>query len=201
MPATAVCVRPEALELLAMKGGDAVTPERPGEAVINQWGKDPPEEGPSHLGSWRPPPGETRPAKRRDNVSREASKSAVRSIKRSLPRRDCHPGNRARRSRAQTYRAKATEGVKSLGAQYQRTSRRRGRGMWTRLVRELERPSRAWRGVSRARNGVRISQKRNRDSARRASDGVEVPVMAVQHNAAGGKDPCFVRASHAGKRG
>src|SRR2546426_2343337 len=69
MPATAVCVRPEALELLAMKGGDAVTPEGLGEAVINQWGKIPPEEGPSHFGSWRPPPGETRPAKRRDELS------------------------------------------------------------------------------------------------------------------------------------
>jgi len=31
--------------------------------------------------------------------------------------------------------------------------------------------------------------------------GVIVPRMAVQENAAGGKDPCFVYASHAGKRG
>ena len=73
--------------------------------------------------------------------------------------------------------------------------------MWTRLTRELERPSRARGGTSRAGARARISHKRSRDSARRASEGVVVPSMAVQENAAGGKDPCFVYVSEAGKRG
>ena len=37
--------------------------------------------------------------------------------------------------------AKAMEGVKSLEMQRRRTSRRRGSGMWTRLLVKLERPS------------------------------------------------------------
>lgn len=170
--------------------------------MINQRGKIPPEDGPSHFGSWRPPPGETRvgEAPRRTLTRREASPQSAASSKacRAVTvTRETGP----RRSRAQTYRAKATDGIKNLDAQCPRTSRRRGRGMWTGLIRELERPSRARPRSSRTGNGARISRTRSRCSARRASDGVVVPKMAVQDNAAGGKDPCFVHVSGAGKRG
>jgi hypothetical protein len=42
---------------------------------------------------------------------------------------------------------------------------------------------------------------RNRSSVRRESEGVTVPSMAAYENAVGGKDPYFVRAFGAGKRG
>ncbi len=72
--------------------------------------------------------------------------------------------------------------------------------MWTRLTRELERPSRARCGTSRIGGRARISHSAKSCSARRESEGVVVPLMAVQQNAAGGKGPCFVCASEAGKR-
>ncbi len=170
--------------------------------MISQRGKIPPEEGPSHFGSQAAaargdPTGE---APRRTLTRREASPQSAASRKacRAVTvTRETGP----RRSRAQTDRAKATDGTKSLDAQCPRTSRRRGRGMWTGLIRELERPSRARRRSSRVGDGARISRTRSRCSARRASDGVVVPRMAVQDNAVGGKDPCFVHVSVAGKRG
>jgi len=73
--------------------------------------------------------------------------------------------------------------------------------MRIRLIGELERPTRARRETSRAGSRVRISTKAKSCSARRESEGVVVPRMAVQEKAAGGKDPCFVSASDAGKRG
>jgi hypothetical protein len=170
--------------------------------VISQRGKIPPEEGPSHFGSWAAAArGDLAGGAPPTNSHLEGSKSAVRSITQSLPRRHCHPGNRPRRSRAQTCRAKATDGTETLDAQCPGTSRRRGRGMWTGLVREVERPSRARSRSSRTGNGDRISTTRSRGSARRASDGVVVLRKAVQDNTAGGKDPCFVYVSGAGKRG
>lgn len=66
--------------------------------------------------------------------------------------------------------------------------------MWTRLVTELERPSRTWRLRAVVSVGDRISRKRNRFSVRRESEGVVVPLMAVHDNAVGGKDPYFVHA-------
>ena len=66
--------------------------------------------------------------------------------------------------------------------------------MRTRLVTELERPSRTWRLRAGASDGDRISRKRNRFSVRRESEGVVVPLMTAHDNAVGGKDPYFVYA-------
>lgn len=74
--------------------------------------------------------------------------------------------------------------------------------MWTRSIVESERPYRARGRMSRPRNRRPYKRKaRNRCSARRESEGVVVPEMAVHENAVGGKGPCFVRAFAAGKRG
>jgi len=74
--------------------------------------------------------------------------------------------------------------------------------MGTGSIGELESPSRARWWASHAGARARISQMGEvGDSARRVSEGVVVPMMAVQENAAGGKGPCFVYAFDAGKRG
>ena len=64
----------------------------------------------------------------------------VRSIKRSLPRREELPRKGPTGSRARCPAAKATEGAKSLEVQHRRTPRRRGRGTVGQPVWEQERP-------------------------------------------------------------
>ena len=66
--------------------------------------------------------------------------------------------------------------------------------MTRRLARELERPSRTPSLTSAVGARDRISATRSRFSVRRESEGAELPLMAVQHNAVGGKGPYFVYA-------
>jgi hypothetical protein len=66
--------------------------------------------------------------------------SPVRSMKRSLPRRQTFPRKGPTGSRAQGTRAKAMEGVKNLGTQPRRILRRRGRGTVRQPSWEQERP-------------------------------------------------------------
>ena len=101
-----------------------------------------PEEGPSHLCS--------SPSARRETWASEygvtpsaqvgGCKPPVRSIKRSLPRRELFPRKGSTGSRAWCTRAKATEGVKPLDEQPPRTRRRRERGTVAQRSWEQERP-------------------------------------------------------------
>ena len=183
------------------KGGHAVAPKRSGEAVINQQGEDLPKEGPSHLGSSAAAFGGIRASKRRrQTLFKEGRKSAVRSIKRNLPRRHCRPGNRSKEEPSPDRQGEGHGSAKRLDEQRPRTSRRRGSGMWTRLITELERPSRAhWRrAASGRRTHIKPSAK-----LRFCSTGVgwgHSTNDGLQENAAGGKDPCFVPAPHADTR-
>ena len=87
-----------------------------------------PKEEPSHLCSSPPAFGETWASKRGVEPSNLGGcKPAVRSMKRSLPRRDLPPKG-STGSRAPGAEAKAMEGMKSLEQQSRRTQRRRGRG-------------------------------------------------------------------------
>jgi hypothetical protein len=67
-------------------------------------------------------------------------KPPVRSMKRSLPRREWLPLRGPTGSRARTCRAKAREGVKRLAMQHRRTLRRKGRGTVAQPSWEQERP-------------------------------------------------------------
>jgi hypothetical protein len=158
------------------------------EVTSNQQGQDLHKEGPSHLDSWRPPPGETRPAKRRDNGRRGRR---VRSPQR-MRSESCRVvmwtpallGQGGAEPRPVW--AKAMEGVKSLDWQRRRTSRRRGSGMWTRLLVKLERPSRArpWSSHSR-----RLGSYKPRGEVGRCSEGV-----------GGGRSTADGRARQRGRR-
>ena len=75
-----------------------------------------PKEGPSHLRSSPPAFGETWASKRGVKPSLGGCNPPVRSIKRSLPRREPCPKGRTG-SRAWIYWAKAMEGVKCLEMQ------------------------------------------------------------------------------------
>jgi hypothetical protein len=88
-----------------------------------------PKEEPSHLCSSPPAFGETWASKRGVKPSLGGCKPAVRSMKRSLPRRnDFLPAREPTGSRVPTPRTKAMEGVKRLERQPRRTQRRTGRG-------------------------------------------------------------------------
>lgn len=161
------------------------------EAVSDQRGKDPPGEGPSHPGSKWPPPGETRPAKRHVEASKggEQVRGPQRQVK---PAASSAVTGKPEQGGAEPRQIGRRPGKasKSLEVQRRRTSRRRGRGTWTRSLGELERPYRARRRRAAVGAGGRISaQTRSRSSARRESEGVVVPLMAVHENAAGGKAP------------
>jgi hypothetical protein len=84
-----------------------------------------------------------RPGRRSAGSSPHASggcKPAVRSMKRSLPRRNSLLRKEPTGSRALEKRAKAREGVKRLEMQPRRTQRRRGRGTLVQPSWEQERP-------------------------------------------------------------
>lgn len=99
-----------------------------------------PKEGPRHLCSSPPAFGEIWASKRGVEPSRGGCKSSVRSMKRSLPRREIFPRERATGSRASCPWAKATEGVKSVDEQPRGTRRRRGRGTMRQPSWEQKRP-------------------------------------------------------------
>ena len=93
-----------------------------------------------HLCSSLPAFGETRASKRRVEPSLGGCNLPVRSMKRSLPRREDFPRKGPTGSRARWPWAKAREGVKSLEGQPRRTPRRMGRGTVAPSVWEQERP-------------------------------------------------------------
>ncbi len=51
-----------------------------------------------------------------------------------------------------------------------------------------------------SRQGDSYKPRVKSSAAQRESEGVEIPLMAVQENAAGGRDPCFGRVGSGGKR-
>jgi hypothetical protein len=99
-----------------------------------------PKEAPRHLCSSPPAFGETRASKRGVEPSLGGCKPPVRSIKRSLPRRQENLLREPTGSRARACWAKAMEGVKHLGMQHRRTLRRKGRGTVAQSSWEQERP-------------------------------------------------------------
>jgi hypothetical protein len=99
-----------------------------------------PKEAPRHLCSSPPAFGETWASKRGVEPSSGGCNSPVRSMKRSLPRRETFPRKGPTGSRARGMRAKAMEGVENLEAQPPRTLRRRGRGMVRQPSWKQERP-------------------------------------------------------------
>jgi hypothetical protein len=98
-----------------------------------------PKEGPSRLCSSPPASGEIRASKRGVRLSLGGCKPPVRSMKRSLPRREPSPKGRTG-SRARNCRAKAMEGVKRLEMQPRGTPRRMGHGTVGQPSWEQERP-------------------------------------------------------------
>jgi len=99
-----------------------------------------PKEEPSHLRSSPPTFGETWASKRGVEPSSGGCKPAVRSMKRSLPRRKSWLRMESTGSRVACDQTKATEGVKRLGMQPRRTQRRRGRGTLAQPSWKQERP-------------------------------------------------------------
>ena len=161
------------------------------QAVGSQRGKDPPEEGPGHLGSWQPPVGEIRVAKRCD----KGPLGVEQACGLRLPRRHVPPeriGVKEEPSLANTGEGHGRR--EDPGERRRRTSRR---------TRKLN-ASKVTHGNGEARPGPHSNErleevgvpykltKRSRGPAGRESGGVIVPAMAVQQNAAGGKDPYLV---------
>jgi len=107
--------------------------------MTSRW-KSGQREVPRHLCSSPPAFGETWASKRGVKPSLGGCNSPVRSMKRSLPRRQTFPRKGPTGSRARGKRAKAMEGVKHLDQQPRGTLRRRGRGMVRQPSGEQERP-------------------------------------------------------------
>ena len=133
-------------------------------------------------------------------------KPAVRSMKRSLPRRDLPSVRRPTGSRVSGAQTKAREGVKSLEQQPRRTQRRRGRGTLAQPSWEQERAVSAPAvrpmgchlvgGLGASSPISRVTVKWAR--AERQSERRIVPLK--RGNARGGKAPHLVCASGGGKR-
>ena len=87
-----------------------------------------PKEVPRHLRSSPPASGETWASKRGVEPSSGGCKPAVRSMKRSLPRRNSLLRKEPTGGRVREGETKAKDGVKSLERQPRRTQRRKGRG-------------------------------------------------------------------------
>jgi len=135
-------------------------------------------------------------------------KPAVRSMKRSLPRRKFCLRKEPTGSRAWCDWAKAREGVKSLGVQPRRTRRRRGRGTVGQPSWEQERPvsapavrplgchPRGGLGAMSPISGVPAKWVR----AERESERPIVPLRPWQQKHGGGKGPHLVCVLEGGKR-
>ena len=133
--------------------------------------------------------------------------SPVRSIKRSLPRRQYFPRKGSTGSRASCLWAKAMEGVKTWDGQPRRTRRRRGRGTVGQPSWEQERPVSApaerpvggpptgGLGASSPISGNPVKGVR----AERESERPIVLMMPRQQKRGGGKGPYVVCASAGGK--
>ena len=167
-----------------------------------------PKEEPSHLCSSPPAFGETWASKRGVEPSLGGCKPAVRSMKRSLPRRKSWLRKESTGSRVTCDQTKATEGVKRLEMQPRRTQRRRGRGTLAQPSWEQERavsaPAVRPAGCQLA-GGLgalslisRVTAKWVR--AERQSEWRVVLVRPWQQNHGGGKAPHLVCASAGGKR-
>ena len=168
-----------------------------------------PKEVPRHLCSSPPAFGETWASKRGVEPSTSGRcKPAVRSMKRSLPRRKSPLREEPTGSRALERWAKAREEVKNLEQQPRRTQRRRGRGTLVQPSWEQERPVSApavrstrcqlagGLGASSPISRVTVKWVRaERESERRI-----VPRRPAQQNVGGGKAPSLVCASDGGKR-
>ncbi len=100
-------------------------------------------------------------------------------------------------SRAAHFTAKATTVRHETGEE----SRVESTGVWG--AARIQGSVRNGRGPSApplSRPGSPYKPKVKSGAAQRESEGVIVPMIAVEHNAAGGKDPCFGQAGSGGKR-
>ncbi len=166
-----------------------------------------PKEGPSHLCSSPPAFGETRALKRGVEPSTGGCNPPVRSMKRSLPRREEFRRKEPTGSRARCVWAKARDGVKRLEMQPRRTPRRRGRGTvgqpaWEQerpvsapAVRRLGRQPRRGPGAANPISGVPVKW----GSAERESERPIVPARSWQQNHGGGKGPYLVCVRYGGR--
>jgi hypothetical protein len=166
-----------------------------------------PKEGPSHLCRSPPAFGETRVLKRGVEPSTGGCKPPVRSMKRSLPRREEFLRKEPTGSRARCAWAKARDGAKRLERRPSRTPRRRGRGTVGQPAWEQERPvsapavrrlrSQPRRGPGAANpiNGVPVKW----GSAERESERPIVPTRPWQQNHGRGKGPYLVCVHDGGR--
>ena len=147
-------------------------------------------------------------SKRGVKLSEGECKPPVRSMKRSLPRREIIPREGPTGSRARARWVKAMEGAKSLGAQHRGTLRRRGRGTVGQPSWEQERPvsAPAVRPVGcHLAGGPGASDPISDDlvkwaRAERESERPIVPPRPRQQNRGRGKGPHLVCVLGGGKR-
>jgi len=167
-----------------------------------------PKEEPSHLRSSPPAFGETWASERGVEPSSGGCKPTVRSMKRSLPRREFGLRKEPTGSRVSCNQTKATEGVKSLETQPRGTQRRRGRGTLTQPSWEQERPVSApavrpvgcqLAGGLGAANPI-SSEPAKWASAERESERRTVLLRPWQQNHGRGKAPYLVCGFARGKR-
>ncbi len=167
-----------------------------------------PKEEPSHLCSSPPAFGETWALERGVKPSSGGCKPAVRSMKRSLPRRKSCLRKEPTGRRVSCNQTKATEGVKSLEMQPRRTQRRRGRGTLVQPSWEQERPvsAPAVRPVGcHPTGGLGAPNLISRQTAKwvraeRESERRTVPPRPWQQNHGRGKAPYLVCGFAEGKR-
>ena len=160
-----------------------------------------------HLRSSPPAFRETGASKRGVEPSSGGCKPAVRSMKRSLPRREICLRKERTGSRVSRTQTKAKEGVKTVEAQPRRTQRRRGCGTLVQLSWEQERPVSAPAATPGGRHprGLGAATPISRDpakwaSAERESERPVVPLRPWQQNHGRGKGPYLVCGCAGGKR-
>jgi hypothetical protein len=166
------------------------------------------KEEPSHLRSSPPAFGETWASKRGVEPSLGGCKPTVRSMKRSLPRREICLRKELTGSRVSSDQRKAMEGVKHLETQPRRTQRRRGRGTLAQPSWEQERPVSAPAvrpaGCQLAGGLGALSPISSEPAkwvrAERESERLTVPLRPWQQNHGRGKEPHLVCGFAEGKR-